>query len=907
MIRPDLPVVALAELSGGPDPVVLCPGARLAVDLRRAHGEARAARGDTTWRALQASTWPLWLDALVSRALLAGELPADAVGAGFLSHGQELALWERAIAADAGAELFDREGLAEAAMDAAVLQRHWRLEVPEALHNAEYLAFCRWRDAVAAELRRGGWRGQDELLPWRIACIERGAGRLPRQVGLAGFVAPDPLFGRLLSVLEERGVELFRVGLGHPAPGVPRGLELADAAAECAAAADWAKQGLARGARRLRIAVTELPARGAMLADALDAALHPDCIGAAWAGYERAYQAVGGRPLAELPQVDIALRLLQLFAAQRRVALAGFGALLCAPGWSADVAEADARARIDRALRERLPPETSFERLRRELSRCHAAGIEAPRLVADLEAFGGLARGPARRLPGAWGEAFAAALAALGWPGERAPQAGEETAAAELLERIGELKTLDAVLGRIDAGEALGRLRRRCRERRWHSPRRSPPRVEICDLAEALGGPVDGLWLMGMNEGAWPPAPRPNPLLPAEPLRRAGVPESRADALAAQAAQMQTLWFAGAGEVVCSWAAREGERELRPSPLLAGIAHSVAAASLPALAPPGEFELLADEQAPPVAAGERIRGGTRLLAAQAACPAWGFYEFRLGAAVLPAPTLGLDAAARGALVHAMLEAVWRGRDRGWLLALDAAGRAAAIAAAAQAALARHDRDAPEPLPPRARELEAGRLAVLLDAWLAVEAGRAEFAVQACEEGHRLVIEGLEIGIVIDRVDRLADGRLAVIDYKTGLGNASRFWAEPRIAEPQLPIYAALAFPEREVAAVALARLRHERPGFLGVSQDEGLLPGVKPLADQRGRYAEADFPDWAALRRCWAERIRALAREVRDGVAAVRVEDPQRLAHCPVLPLLRLAEAGLGEAGDEPDAEEAGE
>ena len=56
MIRPDLPVEALADLPGGPQPVVLCATARLATDLRRAHGEALVARGASTWRALQSST-----------------------------------------------------------------------------------------------------------------------------------------------------------------------------------------------------------------------------------------------------------------------------------------------------------------------------------------------------------------------------------------------------------------------------------------------------------------------------------------------------------------------------------------------------------------------------------------------------------------------------------------------------------------------------------------------------------------------------------------------------------------------------------------------------------------------------------------------------------------------------------
>jgi len=65
---------------------------------------------------------------------------------------------------------------------------------------------------------------------------------------------------------------------------------------------------------------------------------------------------------------------------------------------------------------------------------------------------------------------------------------------------------------------------------------------------------------------------------------------------------------------------------------------------------------------------------------------------------------------------------------------------------------------------------------------------------------------------------------------------------------------------------------------------------VKPLDEQRRRYAATDFPDWAAVRMRWAERITELACEVRDGVAAVVFEREDELAHCDVRPLLRLAE-----------------
>jgi exodeoxyribonuclease-5 len=906
MIRSDLPLVPLVELPGGPEPLVLCATARLALDLRRAHGDLQVARGAVTWRALQSSTPALMLDALVSRALLCGEIPPDAAAGGFLGHVQERNLWEQAIARDTGAaaELFDGEGMALAAMEAASLQRVWRIEVAEAFYNSEYLAWRRWREDFEAASRSGGWRGMDEILAWRIACVERGLGGLPARIGLAGFVMPDPVVSRLLLALEERGVELFRVDFGCGREVAARGVECADGEAECQAAADWARQRLAQAGDaqlRLRIAVAELPVRRRQLEALLAEALHPDAVGAGWAGQERDYEFVGGEPLAAQHLVDTALSLLQIHASPRRIAQASFGALLCAPGWSADVDEADARASIEAGLRELLPPEASLERFRAAIGRL-ASRVPAPRLLAQLDALLAVTRAATRRqAPSAWGKAFSELLDALGWPGQRPLLAAEAGAVDELSELMAGLSSLDAILGRIDRGEALRQLRRQCRDRAFRAGRLTAPRVEVCSLDDATAGAVDGLWVIGVNEGAWPPAPRPNPILPTELQRRAGIPAARADCLADAARETQALWRASAPEVVFSWSQKEGEKALRPSPLLAGLAIAMQEAG-PAGPPPlvvsGEIERIDDvvlerifdARAPTLGPGEDIHGGTGLLAAQAACPAWAFYQYRLGAAVLPVPTFGLDALARGSLLHAALEAFWTGRGLAELLAMDAGLRAAEIDRVVKLALDDHDRGAVEPLSPRLRALEAQRLAELLATWLEVEAARPDFRVLACEERHRLDIEGLPVTVVVDRVDELGDGRLAIIDYKSGRSDRSGSWGAERILEPQLPIYAALAFPDRAVAAVALARVTREEPAFLGVAAGEGLLPGVKGLDQQRRRYGEDDFPGWAALRACWAGRIREVAREVKDGVAAVVFKDEKDLQYCDVKPLLRLAE-----------------
>ncbi len=255
------------------------------------------------------------------------------------------------------------------------------------------------------------------------------------------------------------------------------------------------------------------------------------------------------------------------------------------------------------------------------------------------------------------------------------------------------------------------------------------------------------------------------------------------------------------------------------------------------------------------------------------------------------PVEGLDPAARGTLVHEALEAFWKAtRTSSVLAGMSEAIRRQAIAEAVATAISAFETDRRVTLPARFRELEAARLQKLLDVWLAVEDKRGlEFEVIACEQPAEVDIEGIRVKVVVDRIDRLDDGRQIIIDYKTGAAIDTRNWAEQRISEPQLPIYAALV--NDEVAAVVFAKVLLDKPAFAGIADEGDILPGVHGIADARQKiFAPAEFPDWIAVITHWRERLHAVAREIRAGQAGVMFADEKALRYCEVLPLLRLPE-----------------
>lgn len=876
-------------------PLTLCATARLAEALR---SRVPAGAG-AVWETPAAFTVGAWLTRLLEDAALDGSGPTLRL----LDGACERLLWEQVIAdalPDDALPLFDLAGLAATAQEAHALCLAWNLDLPPAAMAEEGRLFVAWRREFRKRCAAGGWTEAARLPPIARGLVAAGSVPLPPAIDFAGFDRYTPEELRLRQTLIDRGV---RVG-DSPAAAAPattrRSLACDDAQAEAQAIAAWARDRLAADpGARLGIVVPDLAERRDALCFALDDALHPESLSPGAPDSPRAYNVSLGHPLAAQALVAAALDLLALGVTPRHEQ-AVFSALLLSPFWSAGQGEADARARIDRAQRDELEFFTDLPALQRLVKRLYARDkLEAPRLAAHLESFAAtLAKGgPRRRPPSAWGTAFLGWLEALGWPGDRPLSSPEFQVRQSFLAALEGLARYDDLLPAVSAGEALRRLAALCREQVFQPETRGSPSIGVLGILESTGLAFDALWVAGMNDDLWPPNPRPNPLLPAEIQRHAGSPHASAEVELAFATAVHRRLVTAAPDITFSWRRQDGARLLRPSPLLAGIPAD--ATEAPRAAPPwphpARLETLADARAPAVAAGEKVPGGTGLLKAQAICPAWGFYQYRLGARALRPAVEGLDAMERGTLVHGALEHFWRGvADRAGLLALGTDALAAAVSSAVAAALTDFEHSSHRELPPRFRQLEAARLHKLLHTWLAVEARREDFAVLACEQDMLLDIEGIQVRTVIDRIDRLADGGLVVIDYKTGHRIDTRNWAEDRITEPQLPLYAALAVPRTDgepVAAVAFARVTLDEAGFSGVGERKDLLPGITGLDDpKRKSFPVATFPDWPAVLRHWQERLRAVAAEVGAGEAAVRFDDPKALLYCEVLPLLRLAE-----------------
>jgi RecB family exonuclease len=247
--------------------------------------------------------------------------------------------------------------------------------------------------------------------------------------------------------------------------------------------------------------------------------------------------------------------------------------------------------------------------------------------------------------------------------------------------------------------------------------------------------------------------------------------------------------------------------------------------------------------------------------------------------------------------------VWRELGTHAALLEATPGRLREIAVdAARVAVARLRAELPGRLDGRFAELERERLALTALAWLEIDRARAPFTVEQREEKMALATGGLELQGRIDRLDRLAGGGVAIIDYKTGSPSVSG-WLGERPDDPQLPLYALAAGDE--VQAIAFARLKAGKLGFLGLARQEGLLPGVSTVDGDR--TAKKHAASWQELIEGWRETTARLAGAFAAGEAQV---DPKRpfatCERCDLASLCRVRERLAG-GGDDESSEGEGE
>ncbi|MBS0336531.1 MAG: PD-(D/E)XK nuclease family protein [Proteobacteria bacterium] len=865
---------------------VVTPNLRLAQELSREFDRYQLARGLALWDAPDIVSFAAFVTRAYEDALysdLAAGLPV------VLTAAQEQALWEGIVGRteEATGRLLALPQAAAAARDAWKTAHEWRLlgALKEARRNEDAEAFAAWAERYERLTRRDGHTESARLPDVVAGLLAQACIRKPALLVRFGFDIVTMQQDAFFAALEAQGCAIATCapqGRGGSAVRV----RCADTRDEIRQAARWARQRLEAGPQvRIGIVVPDLAQQRNALRRTFTQVMGP--------GHVQPFNISLGEPLASHPLVDAAFLTLEL--AGRAVAFERASGFMRSPFIGAAEAEMAQRARLDAAVRRRAEPELTLERL------VALAGAQAPRARAPAleRVLGQLAEFRKARLFGAqspaeWGRAFSDALALAGFPGERALDSAEYQTLKKWHDVLSQFAQLERVVPRMGYGEAVARLRRMAADTAFQPESPEVP-VQILGVLESAGCEFDHLWVMGLSVDAWPLAARPNPFLPLALQRAAGIPESSADASLELDRRITQGWLGAAGEVVFSHPAREADRELAPSPLVAAIPeHALDLPAYPSLRDAlfaGRLVERIEDAAAPALASREAQGGSALIKDQAACPFRAFARHRLGSEGLEAPHAGLDALERGSLVHRVLAAAWEQLETKHALdSISDAELRAILDKAADDAVARQKRDRPSTLGGRFAQVEKRRLARLARDWLHLERGRGDFSVFAIEAKRSIEVGGLQLGGRLDRVDETADGQRIVIDYKTR-APAAGAWLGERPDEPQLPLYLTAAEPRAR--AIAFAQVKAGDMKLVALAADKDILPGARTLPDGRLKKAAEN---WDAQLAAWRDELDRLARDFAAGKACVDPK-PRACDYCDQQPFCRIheREGGLGE------------
>jgi len=865
---------------------VVAASDRAARALRSSFHRARRAEGLGAWATPQISSWSAFVHAIWEQHSDGSLLPLDP--------NQERSLWEQIIAASGHpVSLLEpsRRRVATMAMRSHALLCSYAPRYLNPRHrqgwDQDSASFSGWLAAFDELCARSGAISSARLAHEAVALLQANRQARPSLL-ITGFDRLPPLHSTLFDAWgpwrqvhpsgEARSVQSFAA---------------ADPESEIGACARWCREHIAH-APDIKIVVIAPDVR-AIRGD-LERALYREAVSEPSLRFEFSL----GVPLIQTDaarSADMMLRWLAADLAENEIDW------LFSSAYSATAAtETAALLAGMRILRRRGLQQTQWS-VTTFLEQTGIAKWPAPWTSRLRSAQTRLAAAASRtQSPAEWTDLAFELLKILGWPGESAPSSAEFQVIEAWRSAVESCGTLGFDGRRIIWREFLGELRVTLEESIF-APESEDAQILITGPAESAGISADAIWFLGAEEDAWPARGNLDPLLPPDIQRAASMPHASAQDDWDLGAAITRRLLASAPEVCFSFPMQRDGVEMRASRLTASFARApqpippgllAAPASQPATQIVEDFAAIPyhPPTADPAQSPISLKGGVSLLTAQSQCPFRAFAISRLDACAWDAAESGLTPAERGKLLHFALRSIWSGPPRG----IRTSQELHAIPDL-KAFTSEHVRSSLESeLPPRARdtmparylELEAERLTRLIADWLAYEKMRIDFEVIDTEKERSRTIAGLSLKFRFDRLDRLNDGTVLVVDYKTGNVSPSA-WDLPRPDDVQLPLYAGFGLDRATESAGGLvfAQVRPDKMCFAGRvgAASVTIQPGLK------GNSPLLKYPFTAEELENWRDAIEQLARDFLAGRSGVDPHDPNKTcSRCDLQALCRIRE-----------------
>ena len=744
------------------DAVIITASRRLARELQAAYAGQQLQAGILSWATPSIFFWNDWCRRQLEAAAKPAELPLP------VDNFSSSILWERCLNKHLPDGLPALSGVIRQARDGWQRLNDWKVPLAALLRSArspDEQLFAAAAVDYQALLDASSWTDQHGVPRLVTRLLSEQRVRAPKQALFVGFDRFAPAVSEVIDALTlaECSVQMA------PEPATSAKASVAcfeDHDAEMRSAGAWARDQLQTNPdAKIAIIVPTLQSEADRTARMVREGLAP---GWQYAGdrYRAAVNVSYGRRLADFPAVSTALLILRWIhygLSTREISLLLRSTCL-ASRKSAGCSRLELRLR---KLPDRAWPAASLMAALKGRDECADwfRGVEG---ILALQRESKRVASPAY-----WASRMDSLLNEWRWPGEGTLTSSEFQLINRWRDLLNELAKTAIVTPQLRFNEAVQRLAALAADVVFQ-PQADAGVVSLMGTLEAAGMEFDHVWISGMFAGNWPPPGNPSPLLSRALQREFGLPDATpADTLLFSKRVLKRLTCC-ASTAVLSWPRSDGESELVASSMLDQMAHDVyCGAPDPGwhalqFCGDGASVIVAEDPVPPVTADEVVTGGAYTIQRQTVEPFAAFVYGRLGVRRPEAIEPGIAPGMRGDIIHNALHTLFADRPtqaeiRDW----DSTNLVERLGSAIDSALAGHLRHA-DKTHTRLLGLERTRLTRLLRSFIVAEIERPEFAVAEVEKSLDFEAFGVRLGLRVDRIDRLADGSLLVIDYKTGM-------------------------------------------------------------------------------------------------------------------------------------------
>ncbi len=859
-----------------PDDLLLTPNQRLVRFLHKSFATYQQAQHKQAWPSLRIFKLETWLTLQWETQLI----QSTGFPYRLLTTTQEHILWQSVIS-QADTHFLIPEHIAKTAQQAWQVNTLWQLHNHAAHLQAsnETTAFKRWAERFVALSKEYACIDLARATTLLMDCFKNKNLTPPLRIFLIGFDELNPHTKTLLQLLEQLGSQVAYFTASSPQACVRR-LAVQNTETELQTMARWAYQQWQMGKQTIVCAIPQLLTIRTQVLETFTeifTQLNPACA-------ERLpFNIAAGEKLSEFPLIQSALAIIQAQASQP---LSKLNRLIQSPYIGHAEDEKSQRAQLSIYLRCHVENTLALKQLALLSQQQHCTQLN--QLISNLIPL--VDKPPLQQLPSQWATHFVKKLQALHWPGQHHLLSEDFQLLERWSELLNELSGLDFILGKINEEAVLQQLTQLASESLFQTKTQHDTPIHVLGLLDTAGLCVDSLWVMGLDEQAWPTSAHPNPFIPYSVQRDNATPHACNEREFYFSSLVTQRLLNSADNIILSHATQHNEQALHPSALIHHIPRiEVSDLALPpyqtsveAIWKAQRWEYYLDETAPVLLANELNTVSSQLFKSQAACPFQAFAKFRLKSQFHDLPALGLSKSDRGSLLHRVIELFWNNLgDQASLLKQSPQTLQTLIHQAIDTAIAEFSKKRPLTFSPHFIAIERERLQQRLMKLIELDKNRLPFTQVIHEAKQNFTFADLALSLRIDRIETQRDGSQLIIDYKTGESKLALGWSEERLDEPQLPLYC-LSLPK--VTGCSVIRIASNSIETQGYSEKETGLCHI--IGEKEGKKLA---PTWPELLNRWKMSLEKLAFEFQNGVATV---DPKQgkttCEHCHLQLLCRV-------------------